>query len=145
MTLWYLVLGKVLGAVASCAYDYRVSSEDMENLRLLKKYLQKHSIVVYFNHIFLGDGPLVLAFLLNTLGDSIQAIGVAESQKHYDFTRSPLHALILRAGSLLGVKAFPVVQHYDRDAYTYKERLTLLRNFVSGARQILSRAGGVLL
>ena len=65
-SLWYRALGKALGAAASRLYGYRVRPEDEENLALLREHLRRHSAVVYFNHLFLGDGPLVITCLLYT-------------------------------------------------------------------------------
>ena len=143
-SLWYHALGKALGAVANRLYGYQVKPEDKENLALLRDHLRRHSAVVYFNHLFLGDGPLVITLLLDTLGDSIRVISAVESRKHYDFSRDPVNASILRLAHPLGIRLFPVVQHYDRDAYSYAERIRWLRKLVKGAREILGQPGGIV-
>ncbi len=143
-SVWYPALGKALGAAAQRLYGYRVGPDEKENLALLRDYLQRHSAIVYFNHLFLGDGPLVITFLLNNLGDSIRIISGAESRKHYDFRRDPVNASILRLAYPLGIRLFPVVQHYDRDSYSYGERVRWLRKFVKGAKEILSQPGGII-
>jgi len=142
--LRYHTLGKALGAAASRLYGYQVRPEDKENLALLRDHLRRHSAGVYFNHLFLGDGPLVITLLLDILGDSIRAISAVESRKHYDFSRDPVNASILRLAHPLGIRLFPVVQHYDRDAYSYAERMRGLRNLVKGAREILGQPGGIV-
>ena len=140
----YQVLGKVLGAVARLLYGYQVGPDEKENLTLLRDYLKGGSVVAYFNHIFLGDGPLVITFLLDNLGDSIRTIGGVESRKHYDFRRNPVNASILRLAHPLGIKLFPVVQHYDQDSYSYEERIGWARKFIKGAKGILGQPGGIL-
>jgi len=143
-SVWYQALGKVLGAAARRLYGYRVEPDEKENLALLRACLKQHAAVVYLNHLFLGDGPLVIAFLLDNLGDSIWIISAVESRKHYDFRRDPVNASILRLGSSLGIRPFPVVQHYDRDAYGYREGVRWLRKFVKGAKEVLSQPGGII-
>lgn len=138
-------MGRALGAAASRLYGYRVRPEDEENLALLRDHLRRHSAVVYFNHLFLGDGPLVIAFLLDALGDSIRAISAVESRKHYDFRRDPVNASILRLARPLGIRLFPVVQHYDRDSYSFAERIRWLRKLVKGAREVLGQPGGIVI
>ena len=143
-SVWYLVLGKALGAAAKLLYGYRVGPEEKENLALLRDHLKRHSAVVYLNHFFLGDAPLVIAFLLDNLGGSIRIVSAVESRKHYDFRRDPVNASILRLARLLGIRLFPVVQHYDRGAYSYGERMRWLRKFAKGAKEVLGRPGGIM-
>lgn len=144
-SVWYQALGKALGAAANRLYGYRVGPEEKKNLALLRDCLKRHSAVVYLNHLFLGDGPLVIAFLLDNLGDSIRIISAVESRKHYDFRRDPVIASILRLAYPLGIRSFPVVQHYDRDSYSYGEGVRWLRKFVEGAKEILSQPGGIII
>jgi hypothetical protein len=144
-SVWYPALGKVLGVAAQLLYGYRVGPEEEENLALLRDYLKRHSAIVYFNHLFLGDGPLVITFLLDRLGDSIRVISAVESRKHYDFRRDPVNASILRLAHPLGIKLFPVVQHYDRDSYSHGEGIRWLRKLVKGAKEILSQPGGIII
>lgn len=141
----YRALGRALSAVANRLYGYRVGPEGRENLALLKECLKRYSAVVYFNHLFLGDGPLVITLLLDHLGDSIRVISAVESRKHYDFRRDPVNASILRLAHPLGIRLFPVVQHYDRDAYSYAERIRGLRKLIRGAKEILSQPGGIII
>lgn len=143
--VWYHALGKVLAAAAQLLYGYRVGPDEKENLALLRACLKQHAAVVYLNHLFLGDAPLVITFLLDNLGDSIRIISAVESRKHYDFRRDPVNASILRLANCLGIRSFPVVQHYDRDAYGYGERIRWLRKFVREAREVLSQPGGIIL
>ncbi|HID87292.1 MAG TPA: hypothetical protein EYP55_07920 [Anaerolineae bacterium] len=138
-------MGKALSLAARRLYGYRVGAEEGENLALLRDRLRRHSAVVYFNHLFLGDGPLVITFLLDHLGGSIRVMGAVESRKHHDFRRDPVNASILRLAYPLGIRLFPVVQHYDRAAYSFAERTRRLRRLVRGAKEILSRPGGVIL
>ena len=144
-SVWYCAFGKALGAAARCLYRYKISPQDRENISLLRNHLRHHSAVVYFNHLFLGDGPLVIAFLLDALGDSIRVISAVESRKHYDFRRDPLNASILRLAQALGIRLFPVVQHYDRASYSFAERIRRLRKLVKGARKILRQPGGIII
>jgi len=69
-----------------------VRPEDEENLALLRDHLQRHSAVVYFNHLFLGNGPLVIALLLDHPGDFIRVISAVEYTERIRWLRKFVRA-----------------------------------------------------
>lgn len=142
----YQAEGELIWLVANFIYKIeRFSRESQQNLAALRKHLRDGSAVLYFNHVFLEDGPFAVLISLKKLGFSLRAIGGPQSQAHFDEERFPEHARLMRLGSYLGLSFYPVIQHYDKKSYDEKENWRLLKQFLAGSREILSQPGGVIL
>lgn len=136
-------LGNVLEFAVEHLYNLQVPPETLKSISLLEECLKKDSAVVYFNHICLDDDFLVLALLLKKVR-SISAIGGPGSKKHYDFREGLMNGLVMRLASSLGIEVIPLVQHYDREAYSKEERFLSYLHFIRTAKRILNQPGGGL-
>lgn len=140
----YNVSRRALSFMVHSFWGYQANPKDGDNLSLAREYLKKGPLIVYFNHTSIADGPLIIYYLLDNFGNWAKIIGGPESRKHFDFCRQPISSLIQRLlFPSLGLRMFPIVQHYDRDSYTDMERFGLLRQFIKGSEDIL-RPGGIL-
>ncbi|MEM5799531.1 MAG: 1-acyl-sn-glycerol-3-phosphate acyltransferase [Candidatus Aenigmatarchaeota archaeon] len=136
---------RILAEIVEKIYKIEISPENEKNLNSVKDVVTHSSLIVYFNHISLDDPVIVLYLLVKYCGDKINDIYAPESRKHFEFTRSPLNAIFLRFGSLLGFKLYPVVQHYDKINYSKGEQQKLLSRFYRDTKKGLSEIGNVLL
>lgn len=123
---------------------YRLEVENQENFFCLRELLNHHSAVAYFNHITSADGALVMASLVENEGFNFQVVAPV-ARKHSDFFRSPFSASILKFGQALGVKLYPVVQHYDYNSYSEKENLRLSRAFFNQFKSLSQNPGTLFL
>jgi len=139
----YRYLHWILGSLRKLLY--KVGVEGRDNLSSLADHLRSGVAIVYFNHVFLADAPIVVSLLLEELQDRLRVIAAPSSRWHYDVRRSPAHAVILRIGRALGVHLFPVVQHYDRASYTSQEHFRLMKELIGGTKKLLSQPGTVVL
>jgi len=123
---------------------YRLKVENQENLSRLKELLNRYSAVAYFNHITSADGVLIMASFAEKEGFNFQVVAPV-ARKHSDFFRSPFSAPILKFGQALGVKLYPVVQHYDYNSYSEKENLRLSRAFFNQFKSLSQNPGTLFL
>lgn len=135
---------RFLAEVVEKIYGIELSPESEKKLEGVEEILTRSSLIVYFNHISLDDSVIVLYVLVKYLGEKIVDIYAPESRKHFDFSRSPINAVILRVASLLGLKLYPVVQHYDKNSYPKNEQINLLRKFFEDTVNALNEKGNVL-
>lgn len=142
-SILYYSLGKILVTATRILYDYRDDTKNQENIRLASEQLKQGSIIAYFNHTSLSDGLLTVTFLLDNLGLYIRRFGGPASQRHFDFSRDPLNAFIMRLGRFFGIELFPVVQHYD-SSYSREVKKRNLENFYENMKNILSQPGGMV-
>jgi len=123
---------------------YRLEVQNQENLSRLKELLNRRSAVAYFNHITSADGALIMASLVEKEGFNFQVVAPV-ARKHSDFFRSPFTAPILKFGQALGVKLYPVVQHYDYNSYSEKENLRLSWVFFNQFKSLSQNPGTLFL
>jgi len=123
---------------------YRLEVENQENLSRLKELLNRHSAIAYFNHITSADGALIMASFVEKEGFNFQVVAPV-ARKNSDFFRSPFNASILKFGQALGVKLYPVVQHYDYNSYSEKENLRLSRAFFNQFKSLSQNPGTLFL
>ena len=123
---------------------YRLEVENQENLSRLKELLNRHSAIAYFNHITSADGALIMASFVEKESFNFQVVA-SVARKHSDFFRSPFSASILKFGQALGVKLYPVVQHYDYNSYSEKENLRLSRAFFNQFKSLSQNPGTLFL
>lgn len=121
---------------------YKIKWEDRENIKLLKEHLKEGSVIIAFNHISLDDIVILLTVLYFEVGKSIKRMVVPASLRHWN---EPLLGKIMRLSYCFGVEAFPIVQHYERDSVSSREIKELDRRFLSGAKGVLAKAGGMII
>jgi len=92
---------------------------------------------VYFNHTA-SDVPVAVPLILAHLTNARKFAGPA-GMKHYDFTRDPKNAVLLRSLKILNMHALPVVQNSDLDQYPPKKRNQLIADLKNKTKKILTK------
>ncbi len=138
----YLLLRPILLIIKNQLY--RLEIKNKENLWDLKELLKHNSVVIYINHLTSVDPLFIMSNLLEE-GDFDFQIVAPVSRKHYDFFRKPLSALAFRIGQGLGIKLYPIVQHYDHQSYSEKEDSRLALRFFSQFKKLSQQPGTVFL
>lgn len=119
-----------------------LSEESLHNLALANEILKKEAIVVYANHTSMKDAPVVIALVLSHLTNAKNFLGPA-GMKHYDFSRDPKNAILLRALRLLKIQAVPVVQHDDLEQYPQHIQRAMIKNLIVKTRHLLRKPRSV--
>src|SRR3989337_2547913 len=104
-----------VSAIVHTAYGMELSEMSAHNLSKANERLAIGPLVVYTNHVFRSDVPLIGTLLLS-LPNTKRVIGPA-GMKHYDFHRDPIGATLLRSARMFGIHALPVVQSNDTHPY----------------------------
>lgn len=123
------------------------TEETEKNLNSIRAHLKEGSVVFYFSHVSLIDGPLVIAFLLSKIGPSINRMGALASLKHLDLARnwknpkSLGETLMMRLAPTLKTELVPIIQDYDKSSYDPITDFNLLRSFIKKAKLILKEGG----
>jgi hypothetical protein len=139
-----MIILRALAFIVQRLYNIEIDEQSKTNLKKAKECLKNHSMIVYFNHLSLDDSVILLALLINNFYPYIN-IYAPESRKHFDFRRHPMHALLMRFGSALGLHLYPLVQHYDSASYSRHERHTLLKRFYIEVINALNSDGNILI
>ena len=115
-----------------------LSVQSLQNLAEANEALKHEALVVYVNHTDTNDVPVALSLVLAHLTNARKFAGPA-GMKHYDFSRDPKNALLLRSLKLLNIHALPVVQHNDLEQYSPEAREQLVQFLKAEAQKILRR------
>ncbi|GIK83441.1 MAG: hypothetical protein BroJett025_00630 [Patescibacteria group bacterium] len=119
-----------------------LSEQSLHNLTLANETLKKEALIVYLNHTSTKDAPVAISLVLSHLTNAIRFLGPA-GMKHYDFSRDPINAILLRALRLLNIRAVPVIQHDDLESYPPHLRETLIKQLKKKTRGLLNRSRSV--
>lgn len=119
-----------------------LSEQSLQNLARANEHLKQGALVVYLNHTSTNDAPVAISLVLSHLTNARRFMGPA-GMKHYDLSRDPKNAVLLRALRLLNIHAMPVVQHDDLEHYPPEKRERLLTNLKRKAQNLLSKPGSI--
>lgn len=119
-----------------------LSPESMRNLATVNEILKYEAIVIYVNHTSMNDALVSISLILSHLTNAVRYIGPA-GMKHYDISRDPKNALLLRALRVFNIHAVPVVQHDDLEYYPPEKRDQLVKRLKQKTIKLLQKPRSV--
>ncbi len=119
-----------------------LSEKSLQNLAEANKVLKDKALVVYINHTSMSDAAVAISLILSHLTNAVRFMGPA-GMKHYDFSRDPKSALLLRSLKILNIHAIPVIQHDDLDHYPAKKRELLTNRLKQKTKKMLRQRGAI--
>ncbi len=115
-----------------------LSAESLQNLAEANQLLAKEALIIYVNHTSTSDAAVAITLALSHLTNARHFMAPA-GMKHYDLTRDPMNAILLRSLRLLNIQVMPVVQHNDLENYPPKKKERMIQQLKKKAQRFLNK------